>query len=250
MPTATFRFYADLNDFLPPPLRGRSFDHLFRGRASIKDMVEALGAPHPEIELLLVNGEPVDFSYIVRGGDRISVYPFFRGLDVPATVSLRPEPPAIYRFVLDTHLGRLAAYLRLLGFDTRYRNDFSDERLAEISAREGRILLTRDRGLLKRSIVQYGYCPRQTDPKKQIVEIVRRYNLAEQADPFSRCVNCNGLLEPTSKAAILDRLDAETRRYYDDFSICRACGQIYWQGSHFERMRTFVDKVLEQKVRP
>jgi uncharacterized protein with PIN domain len=150
------------------------------------------------------------------------------------------------RFVLDTHLGQLAAYLRMLGFDTLYRNDYSDDELARISSQEQRILLTRDRGLLKRGIVVYGYYVRETDPQRQVVEILRRYQLAAATAPLRRCIRCNGLLHTVPKADVADRIAPKTHDFFEEFSICAACDQIYWKGSHYEKMRQFIESLLGQ----
>jgi uncharacterized protein with PIN domain len=244
MPAAYFRFYADLNDFLPVERQGDGFDCHFDYRATVKDMIESLGVPHPEIELILVNGEPVDFTYIVQDRDRISVYPFFESLDISSLLRVRPPALVEKRFVLDIHLGRLAAYLRMFGFDTLYRNDFPDEELAHIANTEQRILLTRDRGLLKRSLVIYGYCVREKYPRRQMLEVARRFSLGALAQPFLRCIRCNGLLNAVDKEAVRDQLDPKTCKYHDIFSQCRECHQIYWQGTHYQRMLPFVEEVL------
>mgnify|MGYP001084246786 CR=1 FL=1 len=249
MKQATFRFYAELNDFLPPQKRQVAFSHPFEGRPSVKDLIEALGVPHTEVDLILANGESVDFSYIVQDGDRISVYPVFEAFDITPILRVRPKPLRVVRFVLDTHLGRLAAYLRLLGFDTLYRNDYGDEELARTSREERRILLTRDRGLLKRSMVTHGYCVRETDPRRQVLEVVRHFDLWRQVEPFRRCLRCNGLLEAVAKEEIADRLPPRTRQHYDEFFICRTCGRVYWKGPHVERMTGLVRDILEQVER-
>lgn len=244
---AAFRCYAGLNDFLPPLRRGRSFRHVFDLPASVKDMIESLGVPHTEIELILVNGEPVDFAYLVQDGDRIAVYPPFTSIDLGPVARVGPDPPdGEPRFVLDTHLGRLASYLRMLGFDALYRNDYADPELARISSEEGRVLLTRDRGLLKRSMVVHGYCLRTTNSRAQLVEVLRRYDLARQVQPFRRCIRCNGLLDPVDKAAIADELPPRTAQYYDEFRRCRSCGQIYWKGNHTAWMEQFIASVLDE----
>jgi uncharacterized protein with PIN domain len=248
MKQAQFRFYAELNDFLPSTQSQVPFRHTFEGRVSIKDMVESLGVPHTEVDLILVGGQPVDFDYLVRDGDRVSVYPVFESLDVSSLTRLRSDPLREPRFVLDTHLGKLAHYLRLLGFDTWYDNGYEDDELARISSQEGRVLLTRDRGLLKRSVVTHGYCVRGTNPRRQLVEVLRRFDLFEVVQPFRRCIRCNGLLEPVSKEAVLDRLPPKTRDYYDEFRRCQACDQVYWKGSHFQRMQQFVRRVLERDM--
>lgn len=241
MRQAYFRFYAELNDFLPAEQRYRSFEHTFAFPASVKDRIEALGVPHTEVDLILANGESVDFAYRVQDGDRISVYPVFESFDVSSVTKVRPEPLREPRFVLDTHLGQLARYLRLLGFDTLYRNDFTDRELARISAEEHRILLTRDVGILKRSEVTHGYYVRAMDPEDRIAEVLRRFDLFDDIDPFRRCLRCNGVLEPIPKEEILDRLEPLTKKYYDEFKQCTACDQIYWKGSHFGRLLDFID---------
>jgi len=243
---ASFRFYAELNDFLPAARKQAEFSHPFNGRVSIKDMIESLGVPHTEIDLILVNGESVDFSYIVQGGDRIAVYPVFESFDITPLVRLHPQPLRDPRFVLDTHLGKLASYMRMVGFDTLYRNDYEDSELARVSKDEHRTLLTKDRGLLKRSMVTHGYCVRETNPRLQLVEILRRFDLFNLIDPFRRCIRCNDLIDPVAKEAILDRLTPDTRQYYDEFRMCRTCSQIYWKGSHYQHMQQFIDQVRSE----
>ncbi|HEY9633304.1 MAG TPA: Mut7-C RNAse domain-containing protein [Coleofasciculaceae cyanobacterium] len=244
MAQADFRFHAELNFFLPPSRRQVSFTHFFKGRASIKDMIESLGVPHPEVDSIAVNEEPVDFSYIVQDGDRIDVYPVSSLTEITPTVRVGSTQLPYCHFVLDIHLGKLANSLRMLGFDTLYRNDYSDEQLAQISASEQRILLTRDKGLLMRSLVTYGYYVRETDPERQVVEVLRRFGLFGLSKPFVRCIRCNGLLEPVAKETILDQLPQKTQLSINEFHRCRECGQIYWKGAHYERMLQFVEGVL------
>jgi uncharacterized protein with PIN domain len=247
MAIAYFCFLAELNYFLPPSKRQVSFTHFFKDRASIKDMIEALGVPHPEVDLITVNGESVDFSYIVEDSDRINVYPISCASEVAATRLVRPTNLTINRFVLDIHLGKLANFLRMLGFDTLYRNDYDDEELAKISASEQRILLTRDKGLLMRSLVTYGYYVRQTDPERQVVEVLRRFDLFREVTPLQRCIRCNGLLESVAKESIIDQLPQNTRLSINEFHRCFSCGQIYWKGSHSERMQQFIEDVLSSQ---
>lgn len=245
MATATFRFYAELNDFLPPERRQRTFNYAFDRRAAIKDVVEALGVPHTEIDLILVDSEPVDFNHILGDGERVGVYPVFEAFDIAPLARLRPRPLRTPGFVLDAHLGTLARYLRLLGFDTLYRNDYDDAELAAISAGEHRILLTRDRGLLKRRIITHGMYVRDDKPRTQIKDIVTRLDLARMVHPFSRCTRCNGLLAPVDKADIVHRLEPKTKLYYENFLRCNDCGQIYWKGSHFARMERLVEELVK-----
>ena len=257
MNTITIRFYAELNHFLPAHRRQVDFECACESGTSSKHLVEALGVPHTEIDLILVtpevpggvstvsgaHGAPVDFSYLVQDGDRISVYPVFESLDLSPLARLRPQPLRQPRFVLDAHLGKLAVFLRMLGFDALYRNDYGDEELARISSQEQRILLTRDRGLLKRSLVTHGYCIRQDDPRQQIVEVLQRFDLYRQVAPFQRCLRCNGLLETVDKDAVLDQLQPDTRQYFQEFRRCAACGHIYWKGSHYQRMQQMIESL-------
>jgi len=244
MNSATFRFYAQLNDFLPQERRQVAFVVNFDGRVSVKHLVESLGVPHSEIDLILANRDPVGFAYLAQDGDLISIYPVFESIDIGAVGRLQPIPHSNTRFVLDTHLGQLAAYLRLLGFDSLYQNDYDDEDLAKISSEQQRILLTKDRGLLKRTIVSHGYCIRESNPRLQLLEVIRRFDLRGDINPFHRCLKCNGLLKSVEKEVILDRLEHNTSRYFNEFRICASCDQIYWKGSHYDRMQRFLDEIL------
>lgn len=240
---AEFRFYGPLNDFLPPERRGVAFTVAFFLPASVKDMMEAAGVPHPEVDLILANGAAVDFSHLVRDGDRIAVFPSFCSIDISTLACLRPrlDRPS---FVLDTHLGVLAGYLRMLGFDTVYRNDCGDQELARISSEQNRILLTRDRGLLRRREIVFGYFVRETAPRRQLQEVVQRYCLFPLIKPFERCIRCNGVLQSVDKQSVLHRLPERTAGSFDNFTMCGSCGRIYWEGSHFQRMRRFMAETL------
>ena len=179
-------------------------------------MIEAIGVPHTEVDLILANGESVDFDYLVENGDYVSVYPVFESVDITPLLRVRPRPLRVVRFVLDVHLGRLATYLRMIGFDALYPADYRDEELARISAEEQYILLTRDRGLLKRGQVTHGYWVRATEPRRQLVEVLRRFDLFGQTAPFRRCLRCNSLLEPVRKEEIVGRLPPKIRQCYDE----------------------------------
>ena len=245
IPQATLRFYAELNDFLPPKDRHQPVQRSFRGRPSIKDLIEAAGVPHTEIDLLLVNGKSVDFAYPVGDGDRISVYPVFESVDIGSATKVRPEPLRELRFVLDVHLGRLAAYLRLAGFDAVYRNDLDDAELATIAA-GGRVLLTRDQGLLKRRAVTRGYWLRATSPRAQLAEVLRRFDLSRAVRPFSRCLRCNTLVRRVPKADVVDQLPPRTRQFYDGFFRCPGCNRIYWRGGHFDALRRLLEHATNE----
>ena len=246
MSFVALRFYAELNDFLRDAHRKKRFRIELNRRTSVKDLIESLGVPHTEVEIILANGVSVDFSYIVEDEDDISVYPMFESVDVTPILKLRDKPLRRTRFVLDCHLGRLARYLRQFGFDTLYRNDYTDDELARTSAEQNRILLTRDRSLLKRSIITHGYFIREFDPRKQLDEVIRRFDLRDQIVPFGRCTRCNGSVELVSKRDILDQLEPKTRLYYDTFWQCTSCDQIYWEGSHVKHMIKLTDEVLNR----
>ncbi len=239
---AEFRFHAELNDLLPAERRRIPFTREFGTGASVKDVIEALGVPHTEVDVILVNGAPVDFAYRLEDGDRISVYPPSSTLDVPAGARLQPPFPTEPRFVLDAHLGRLGRYLRLLGFDSLHRNDYTDATLAAIAG-EGRILLTRDVDLLKRRAVIYGYYVRATDPRRQVLEVAGRFRLANQLHPFVRCMACNGMLEEVAAAEVAAEVPEGTRRHADDFRRCTGCGQVFWRGAHYPRLAQIVEEV-------
>jgi uncharacterized protein with PIN domain len=246
MASVRFRFYEELNDFLPPARRKVEFTHDFDRRASIKDMIESFGVPHPEIDLILVNGESVDFDYIVNDGDRVSVYPVFECLDVSPATRLRARPLRDPRFVVDCNLGRLARYLRLLGFDCVYRNDYSDADVARISQQQHRIVLTRDRRLLLRKIITHGLFVRSVKPRDQVREVLERLDLYRDLRAFTRCTRCNATLERVAKGAVEDRLEPKTRKYYQRFLQCTECGQIYWQGSHHDRAQRLIDELVSR----
>jgi uncharacterized protein len=232
MSTAVFLFFGRLNDFLLRDQRNQVIHVKFRGRQTIKHLAESLGVPHPEIGQVRVNGQEGTLDTITEDGDRVEIQP------IPNSLPVNP------RFILDNHLGRLAAYLRMLGFDCLYQNDYDDKKLAEVAYEEGRILLSRDRHLLMRKAISLGYCLRSLDPVDQLVEVTERFDLAKGIVPFHRCLRCNHPLEPVAKEAILDRLEPLTRMYFDEFQVCPGCKQIYWKGSHYERMA----RLIEQKI--
>ena len=239
------RAYAELADLV----EASELDVPFGRPRSVKDLVESVGIPHPEIGLLLVDGEAVDFDCLLTGGERVAAYPPFCELVPGSDAYLWPPPPEPRRFVLDVHLGTLARRLRLLGFDSWYRTDTDDAELARVAVDEQRILLTRDRELLMRRVIRHGYCPRSDDPDEQALEVVRRYGLAERRATLSRCVRCNGELTTVNKAEVEAQLPPRTRRAFDTFARCRDCGQLYWPGSHVEAVNGFLERVADQATR-
>ncbi|MBN2104249.1 Mut7-C ubiquitin/RNAse domain-containing protein [bacterium] len=244
---AEFRFYEELNDFLSSERVKSAFSYCFSGHPSVKDAIEAIGVPHTEVDLICVNGHSVDFNYQLRPEDRVAVYPTFEALDISPVIRLRPEPLRHPAYILDVHLGKLARWLRLLGFDADYRNNFKDEEIVEQAQREHRIILTQDRGILKRKCVTHGYWVRSRRANQQIMEVLRRFDLHRQIKPFTRCLMCNGLVERVEKTRIIHRLKPKTKACFDVFYQCQGCGKIYWQGSHYDRMlvkmKTLIDHI-------
>lgn len=238
----SIRFYEELNDFLPDDQRKTDIDHELKKARSIKDLIESLGVPHTEVDLIIIDGNSVGLDYLVSGGEHISVYPVFESIDITPLNHCQPEPLRKTRFILDVHLGRLAAYLRMLGFDTLYRNDYDDPELADISADEQRILLTCDRKLLMRKQITRGYFVRSRQPKQQLLEVLQRFDLYGNLHPFSRCMRCNGTTSRVEKQAIIDRLQPKTKKHYDEFYQCGSCKNIYWQGSHYQKMLGMIEK--------
>jgi uncharacterized protein with PIN domain len=231
-----FRFYEELNDFIAPERRRREFDFACATDATIKHVIEALGVPHTEVELILVNGVSVDFAQRLRQGDRISVYPKFEAFDISPLLRVRPDPLRITRFVADVHLGGLARLLRMAGFDTLYDNSLDDAEIERIAGRDGRIVLTRDRDLLKRRGITRGCYVYALKPDSQLSEILARLDLFGSMRPLSRCLKCNAPLLAVEKALILDALPPRVREHQQDFSTCAVCRRVFWEGSHWRHM--------------
>lgn len=238
MRSVTIRFYGELRELLPPAGRDGTVRREFRGRVPAKDLVESLGVPHPEVALLLVGGASVPLDHRLEGGETVSVFPVFRRLDVSGVsrVPVAARPPSPGRFAVDRHLGKLARGLRLLGFDTLWQKDRAENELAEEAARQGRILLTRDRELLKRSRVRYGYLVRASHPDRQLDEVAERFLLLGKARPFRRCLCCNGRLVPVPAEQVAACIPPGVRQTCDDFTRCRECKRIFWKGTHYREM--------------
>ncbi|WP_067888321.1 Mut7-C RNAse domain-containing protein [Nocardia vaccinii] len=243
------RVYAELNDFVPSAARYAAQSRPIRPHQTVKDIVEAAGIPHTEIDLMLVNGESVDFGHHPRPGDRLSAYPVFETLDIGQLTRVRPRPLRDPRFIVDVNLGGLARLMRLMGLDARCRWDADDTALAEAASAEHRILLTRDHGLLKRRNVTHGVLVHSDRPFEQIVEVIRRLDLADHLTPFSRCLRCGGVVADVAKQDIIDNLEPLTRNYYDTFRQCQECGRIYWEGSHQQRLNDLITEI-RAAIRP
>lgn len=244
MNTAWFRFYEELNDFLPPARKKQSFPFSFRGNPAIKDIIDSLGVPHAEIDLIQVNGLSVDFKYKLKNNERVSVYPVFETLDISGLIHLRPQPLRVTKFICDVHLGRLARYLRLTGFDTVYNYNLTDIQIITSSVNDKRIILTRDRDLLKNRLVTHGLWIRSPYPREQLREVVEKLDLKKSFRPFTRCLECNENLIPASREEVISSLLPRTRKYFSNFKKCPGCGRVFWEGSHYEDMKKYIDKLL------
>ena len=242
----TLTFEGHLNNFLSHSEKFKAIQRTMHLPSSIKDVIEAQGIPHIEVDVITVNDRSVDFSYHIIQGDVIRVFPYNIEPHISPLIHLTPQNLEAPRFILDTHLGKLASYLRMLGFDTTYQNNLEDKRIAEISLNEDRIVLSRDLGLLKRKIITRGAFIRSTVPRQQLIEIITRYQLIDKVDPLKRCIQCNGKIEPIPKVRIKLLVSEKTLRYYDEFFICSVCKQIYWKGSHYYHMQEFIKKIMQQ----
>jgi uncharacterized protein with PIN domain len=233
--------HGDLDFFLPSRTRRKNITRSLSEKTSVKDVIESCGVPHPEVDLILVDGEEVDFGYGVMNDAEIEVYP----PDIQSTQSRekRLQIHTISHFVTDGHLGKLSRNLRLLGFNVAYDPRAHDRQLLDVMDRENRALLTRDRRLLMHAVVKTGYCPRSQDPDEQTVEVIRRFNLLGLIAPFTRCLRCNASLQEITKADIIEELEPLTKIYYEQFRRCTGCGQIYWPGSHFPKLQKRLEKI-------
>ncbi len=225
------RFEGELNDFLSLENRHAPFEYVAGKTDTLKHVIESCGVPHTEVGGVLVDAEPADLSKPLAPQNDVHVIP-------------RPTPILLHdipKFVVDGHLGRLAAYLRMLGFDTWYERLADDPRLALISGTEGRILLTRDVGLLKRKNVREGYFVRSDKPLDQLGELARRFALLPYVSPFTRCMECNACLVSVEKSEVAELLPPHTRETKNEFSRCMQCARIFWRGSHHARMSRWIE---------
>ncbi|MBN2272788.1 MAG: Mut7-C ubiquitin/RNAse domain-containing protein [Bacteroidales bacterium] len=238
---ATFRFYEELNDFLKKQYRRHSFTYAFNGVTTVKDAIESMGVPHTEVDLITVNGNPVDFNYRIMEDDTISVYPVYESFDISSVQLLRERVLREPKFILDVHLGKLARYLRMAGFDCLYDKHYDDTEIIQVALSQKRIILTRDKGILKNGKVSRGMFVRSVSPKQQFNEVISRLQLENFIHPFTRCTECNEKIVPVEKEKIIDQLQPLTRKFYSVFYQCSGCKRIYWEGSHFARMKRFMD---------
>jgi len=233
--TVRLNFHGDLDFFLGAKTRGRIVERNLSEKTSLKDVIESCGVPHPEVDMILVNGQAVGFAHGVADDAEVEVFP--AGNKRMYQTEKRLQTTEVSKFVADGHLGRLTRNLRLLGFDVAYDQRADDGQLLDVMARQNRALLTRDRRLLMHAIVRHGYSPRSQNAEEQTIEVIRRFNLSELIAPFTRCLRCNVPLEAAAKADVIEKLEPLTKIHYKQFSRCTGCGRIYWSGSHFEKLK-------------
>lgn len=223
---------------LAPLVRGgsRVVSYPLKRRASIKDIVESLGVPHTEIGELRAGGLRPGWEYIPAGGERLEAESIFSPFDVTRPCPLRPNPLPDLRFICDVNVGKLAVLMRMIGADAWMENDWDDADIAAAAQKFGRVVLSKDSGLLKRKQIEFGRLVRSEDPDRQLREVVDFFGLRPDRF-FSRCLRCNTRLVPVEKSRIEHRLLPKTRKYFHEFFLCPACGRIYWSGSHMDKMR-------------
>lgn len=232
---AAFRFHDELGEFVAPERRNRRFEYTCARAATLKQAIESLGVPHTEVGRLTVNGEPATLARMVRDADAIEVFPHRL---------IRPAADERHAFIADAQLGGLARFLRMLGFDTLYDNAFSDRAILDIATRERRAILTRDRELLKCREVLRGGFVHARKPEMQLREVAERFDLAPEARPFTLCLHCNLGLRSVDKASIAARLPERIVAQYTAFMLCPGCERVFWQGTHWQRMRDMLDAAL------
>ena len=239
--TVRLNVRGDLDFFLPSRTPCGKVERRLSEKTSVKDVIESCGIPHPEVDLILVNGKAVDFAYTVTSDAEIELCP--PGLQSSRLREKRLQVPTIMKFVADGHLGKLVRDLRLLGIDVAYDPVAEDRHLVEIASGNNRALLTRDRRLLMHAVVQHGYYLRSQNPLEQTIEVLRRFDLGSILSPFSRCLRCNALLESAEKEKVIGQLEPLTKIYYDEFRRCTGCAQVYWSGSHFTKLQKRLEQI-------
>lgn len=233
-------FKGNLTFFLKRSARAPVIERALKEKTSVKDVIESCGVPHTEVDIIIVEGAPVNFSFILHKNTSIDVYPVDFTNEIYCEHRLQRS--AVTTFVTDGHLGKLTRNLRLLGLNVVSPALADDRQLLDIMQRENRALLTRDRRLLMHAVVRDGFYPRSQDANEQTIEVIRRFKLLSVMAPFSRCLRCNGLLAEVGKAAVLESLEPLTRIYYERFCRCSNCGQIYWPGTHFDKLRARIEE--------
>ena len=238
MAEATFRFHGKLVHFLAPERRAGFFSHGCARAATVKNAIESLGVPHTETGRLTVNGQPATLDRIVRENDAIEIFAHEAGV-------VGDEP---LLFLADAHLGGLARFLRMLGFDTLYDNAYDDREILRLAVRDRRAVLTRDRELLKCREIARGCFVHELKPEAQLREVAARFGLAKRMRPFTLCLHCNLSLEALERSVALAHVPPGIAQRYEAFVRCPGCKRVYWEGSHWERMREMLGASLSVSI--
>lgn len=217
-------------------------------RASIKDIIESLGIPHTEIGAIHLNAFSATFNFIPEGGEHFHLYPFAHTTIQALPTELWPEKWKFQTFMVDVNALKVMRNLRMAGFDAVEIPMGTTTAQGKRAAQEQKVILSRNRDLLKCSSVIYGQLLRSEDHVEQLREVVARFGLAPHCKPFTRCITCNGTLQTIEKEQVLDRLEPLTRRYYTTFKICDTCQQIYWRGSHYAKMTSLLSKLQNLQI--
>jgi uncharacterized protein with PIN domain len=247
MPQIQLRYYAELNDYLPPDQRYAAISRSIEVHQTIGEIIQDCGVPLDVIDVILLNGKSVDFSCEVSNGDLASIYPVFESFNVSTLSRIRSKPLRESRFVLDVHLGKLAYYLRMLGFDALYKNDFRDDELIRLSVAERRVLLSKDRELLADPQITRAHNVRAMHPRQQLIEVLQRFDLFDSVLPFHRCIRCNALLEPAPRGSVLSLLPPSVAQSFNEFQRCPLCNRVFWKGSHYTRMESFIKNIMNSE---
>lgn len=237
--------YDELNDFLSRIPTKKSSWIRDCVRRSVKDLIESLEIPHTEIGRITVNGLLVNLSFVIEDESQIQVFPH-RISDFRKSGFVDREK---IRFLCDVHLGTMARNLRLLGFDVAYNQEWTDGEMAVKSIAEDRFILTRDRHLLMRKIVERGIYIRNHQPDKQTIELINRLDLKNHCRPFTRCLTCNGILYPAGPGDGLRdsekiKIPETIRQWCREYTVCDSCHKVYWKGSHYEKLKKKLARLL------
>lgn len=241
------RCFAELNDYLPNHQRYNTFSLSVSQPCSVQHLVDLINIPSVNIDLVLVNGQSVTLEYVLQENDLVSIYPIFETFDISNITKVRKTPLRSPKFVLDVHLGKLAHLLRMLGFDAAYKNNFTDNMLIDISTKEKRILLSKDKTLINTNTLSHAYLIKNKEPRLQLLEILDKLDLYTLINPFTRCIECNSLLQKVDKKIIFARIPEAVRNWCNEYYICLSCNRIYWKGSHYKHMNSYIEEIFKIK---
>ncbi len=241
----TIRFYEELNDYLSEDIRRQDILIDTKEGNSVGELIYSFGVACAAVDLILVNGHSANFDYILQDNDQISVYPVFERFNITSVSLIENSPLRNLKFICDDHLGRLAKYLRMLGFDTLYNNDYDHNILISLSNSHNRILLSRDKKLLLNKKITRRYLVKQAEPGEQVREVLEYFDLKKNITPMSRCLECNGVVQQVPEESVKHRIEKYIIEINDEFTECKGCGKIFWKGSHYDSMMKRIRKIVD-----